>query len=58
MRQRYQWAIMETFDMFAPAYDFPQREADVVDVLVQEGIDHIKRLPNPGLNLVGTRSNR
>ena len=55
MRQRYQWAILDTFDMFAPAYDNPQRESDVVRLLAERGVDDIHRLPNPGLNLVGRK---
>jgi hypothetical protein len=55
MRQRYQWAILDTFDMFAPAYDQPQREGDVVRLLQERGMSEIQRLPNPGLNLVGRK---
>lgn len=54
-RQRYQMAILDTFDMLAPAYDLPQSEADVVDVLSAEGIGDLQRLPNAGLNVVGIR---
>ena len=56
MRQRYRWAILDTFDMLAPAYDAPQREADVIDILVKSGIGEIRRRSNPGLNLVGTKT--
>jgi len=55
LRQRYRWAILDTFDMLAPAYDTPQRLGDVTRILAEEGIEEIRRLPNPGLNLVGTR---
>ncbi|MEW5982057.1 MAG: methyltransferase domain-containing protein [Acidobacteriota bacterium] len=55
-RQRYRWAILDTFDMFAPAYDRPQREEDVAGTLADAGIDDIRRLPNAGLNLVGTKT--
>jgi 2-polyprenyl-3-methyl-5-hydroxy-6-metoxy-1,4-benzoquinol methylase len=55
MKQRYRWAILDTFDMLAPAYDLPQRERDVVDVLTAAGIREIRRLPNAGLNLVGQK---
>lgn len=55
MRQRYQWAILDTFDMLAPAYDYPQRERDVVGILSERGVGDITRLPNPGLNLVGRK---
>ena len=56
MRQRYQWAILDTFDMFAPAYDQPQREGDVARILTERGVREIRRLPNPGLNLVGRKT--
>jgi ubiquinone/menaquinone biosynthesis C-methylase UbiE/uncharacterized protein YbaR (Trm112 family) len=55
MRQRYQWSILDTFDMLAPQYDKPQRECDVVEILSRRGIGDIVRLPNPGLNLVGRK---
>ena len=51
-RQRYEWAILDTFDMLAPAYDFPQRQKDIERYLKEEGIERVIRLPNPGLNLV------
>jgi SAM-dependent methyltransferase len=54
-RQRYQWAILDTFDMLAPAFDTPQREGDVVGILTEEGVGGLKRLPNAGLNLIGTK---
>ena len=50
------WAILDTFDMLSPAYDNPQRERDVVKILEERGVDGIQRLPNPGLNLVGTKT--
>ena len=41
--------------MLAPAYDNPQRYADVVDIMKERNIGEIQRLSNPGLNLVGTK---
>ena len=58
MRQRYQWAILDTFDMLAPAFDAPQRERDVRTILAEEGVDGVRRLPNAGLNLIGTKVER
>lgn len=55
VRERYRWAVLDTFDMLAPAFDQPQREADVRRALEASGVRQITRLPNPGLNLVGTR---
>ena len=54
-RQRYRWAILDTFDMFAPAWDEPVTENDVVAALEGGGLKSIARLPNPGLNLLGWR---
>jgi ubiquinone/menaquinone biosynthesis C-methylase UbiE/uncharacterized protein YbaR (Trm112 family) len=54
-RQRYQWAILDTFDMLAPRYDQPQKEAYVFGVLQDAGVCQIRRLNNPGLNVVGLR---
>ncbi len=56
VRQRYQWAILDTFDMLAPAYDIPQRESDVVEILTERGVRDVRRLPNAGLNLVGQKT--
>ncbi len=55
-KQRYDWAILDTFDMLSPAYDQPQTEQEVTDALSGEGVVEISRLPNPGLNLVGRKS--
>ncbi|HSK70103.1 MAG TPA: methyltransferase domain-containing protein [Pyrinomonadaceae bacterium] len=54
-KQRYEWAILDTFDMLAPQYDQPQTEPEVVKTLSEAGIGEIERLPNPGLNLVGRK---
>lgn len=57
-RQRYQWAVLDTFDMLSPQYDQPQRQADVERALADSGVEDIKRLPNAGLNLVGRKGQR
>jgi len=54
-RQRYQWAVLDTFDMLSPQYDQPQRQTDVERALADSGVEDIKRLPNAGLNLVGRK---
>ena len=56
LSQRYQWAILDTFDMLAPAYDSPQRQADVVQALTRSGVGEIHRQSNTGLNLAGTKT--
>ena len=56
IRQRYQWAIMDTFDMLSPAFDSPQTQAEVEAALRACGMTDIKRLKNPGLNITATQS--
>ena len=54
--QRYEWALLDTLDMLAPAFDRPLREGETVEALRGAGVESIRRLPSPGLNLVGTRA--
>ena len=54
-RQRYWWAILDTFDMLSPRYDQPVIHEAGGRALASEGIVNLKRLNNPGLNLVGER---
>jgi len=53
--QRYRWAILDTFDMLSPEYDYPQTEKDVRNYLSKAGIIEIYRLNNSGLNLIGRK---
>lgn len=53
--QRYRWAVMDTFDMLAPAFDQPQTMAEVGRALERGGIADVRRLPNPGLNVIGRK---
>lgn len=55
-RQRYRWAILDTFDALSPAYDQPLRQADLEQWLRDAGMVDVRRLANPGLNLVGRRN--
>lgn len=55
-RQRYDWALMDTFDRLAPEFDRPLTEAEVRAALAAAGIEQMVRLPNPGVNIVGVRS--
>jgi SAM-dependent methyltransferase len=56
MRQRYDWAVLDTFDMLAPHYDQPQTHDEAERVLGAEGVAEIERLPTGGLNLVGRKA--
>lgn len=55
VRQRYAWAILDTFDMLAPQFDQPLTQEEAEGVLRSEGIVEPVRLQNPGLNLAGVR---
>lgn len=55
-RQRYRWAVLDTFDMLSPAYDQPMTESEVVAALGAAGIGGVKRLDNIGVNIVGEKS--
>lgn len=55
-KQRYEWAVLDTFDMFSPAFDQPQTHEETVINLSRAGIKNIKRLKNPGVNIIGEKS--
>lgn len=54
-RQRYDWAILDTFDMLSPAFDSPQTEPEVAQALGGEGVVDLHRRPVAGLTMVGTK---
>ncbi|MBK8465489.1 MAG: methyltransferase domain-containing protein [Chloracidobacterium sp.] len=53
-RDRYQWAILDTFDMLSPYYDQPMTEAEASSALDEVGVK-VKRTGQSGLNLIGKR---
>ena len=53
-KQRYAWAILDTFDMLSPAFDQPMTEEEARQPLTEAGIE-VSRHTFEGLNLVGTR---
>lgn len=52
LKQRYEWAVLDTFDMLSPAYDSPMTEAAVRASLQESAVTQIERLSNPGVNVV------
>lgn len=56
IRQRYKWAIMDTFDMLAPAFDSPQTQSEAEAALSSTGVKDVTRLNNLGLNIVATKN--
>lgn len=55
-QQRYDWAILDTFDMLSPQYDQPRTQKEIEDALSSAGIINLKRLENWGLNMIGEKS--
>ena len=43
LRERYRWALMDTFDMLAPSYDQPQTQSEVTEVLERSGVKDLVR---------------
>ena len=56
IKQRYQWAIMDTFDMLAPAYDSPMTLNEVNETLTRCSFAEIKRTGGIGLCIDATKS--
>jgi len=55
-RQRYDWAVLDTFDVLSPQYDQPRTQQEVEEALTAAGVVELKRLPNSGVNIVGAKS--
>ncbi len=55
LKQRYDWAILDTFDMLSPEYDQPQTRPDVEKWLSNSEIIDIQHLNHPGVNLIGQK---
>lgn len=55
-RQRYRWAVLDTFDMLAPRFDQPQTEEEVRKAFAIEGLVDLERQKGPGLNMTGRKS--
>ena len=55
LKERYRWAILDTFDMLSPEYDCPQTFREVQESLCRVGMKDIQRLSNDGINVVGQK---
>lgn len=55
-QQRYDWAILDTFDMLSPQYDQPRTQQEVEEALCGAGIINLQRLDNSVLNIIGEKS--
>jgi SAM-dependent methyltransferase len=54
--QLRQWVLLDTFDMYASAYDQPQRYGTVARVLAEEGFTDIQRHPEGAVAVTGRRA--
>jgi 2-polyprenyl-3-methyl-5-hydroxy-6-metoxy-1,4-benzoquinol methylase len=54
-QQRYDWAILDTFDMLSPQYDQPRTQKEIEEALSAGGVVELQRLVNPGVNIVGRK---
>ncbi len=54
--QRYDWAILDTFDMLSPQYDQPRTQHEIEQALSEAGIVNLKRLDSSGLTIIGEKS--
>ena len=54
-QQRYDWAILDTFDMLSPQYDQPRTQQEVEEALSAAGIINLQRLDNSVLNVIGEK---
>jgi SAM-dependent methyltransferase len=56
--QRYNWAILDTFDMLSPQYDLPRTQEEVERALTEAGVNNFRRMSSPGLAIVGEKADR
>ncbi len=49
------WVVLDTFDMYTPAYDQPQRFDEVAGVLEEEGFEQVQRRPVGAIGVTARR---
>ncbi|MGH9906463.1 MAG: methyltransferase domain-containing protein [Pyrinomonadaceae bacterium] len=54
-QQRYDWAILDTFDMLSPQYDQPRTQQEIEKTLTAAGVVELRRLSNSGVNIIGVK---
>jgi SAM-dependent methyltransferase len=54
--QRYQWAVLDTFDMLSPEFDQPMTEDEVSEALRRAGIGDLRGRSGAGVNLTGRKA--
>ena len=49
------WVLLDTFDMYSPAYDQPQTYAKIARLLLEENFENIQRHPHGGIAVTAMR---
>lgn len=49
------WILLDTFDMYSPAYDLPQTYGRVAAILTEESFERIERHSHGGISITGAR---
>lgn len=49
------WLFLDTFDMYTPAYDQPQKYSSVIQVLEEQQFENIQRHPHGAISVTATR---
>ena len=49
------WVLLDTFDMYSPAYDKPQTYTAVARILAEENFEDIQRHPHGGIAVTARR---
>jgi hypothetical protein len=49
------WVLLDTFDMYSPAYDQPQTYSKAARLLAEENFDDIQRHPHGGISITARR---
>ena len=50
------WLFLDTFDMYSPAFDQPQRFPVIARLLESEGFENIRRHPHGAISITATRA--
>jgi 2-polyprenyl-3-methyl-5-hydroxy-6-metoxy-1,4-benzoquinol methylase len=49
------WVLLDTFDMYSPMFDYPQRFGKIAELLQGLGFEDIRRHPHGGISITGTK---
>jgi 2-polyprenyl-3-methyl-5-hydroxy-6-metoxy-1,4-benzoquinol methylase/uncharacterized protein YbaR (Trm112 family) len=49
------WVLLDTFDMYTPIFDYPQRFGRISELLQELGFEDIRRHPHGGISITGRK---